>query len=413
MSLVLYNTATQKKEPFVPLEKGKATIYVCGPTVYDQCHIGHARCYIVFDTLVRYLRSIGLEVRYVRNFTDLDDKIIQRAQEENSNYLDLAERYISMFHQDMDTLGLLRPDVEPRATEHIDLMVADIKGLLEKGLAYQAGKDVFYEVSRFPAYGRLAGRDIEKLRAGSRVKVDPHKKNPLDFVLWKESKPGEPSWPSPWGPGRPGWHLECSAMSAHYLGAEFDIHGGGHDLIFPHHENELAQAVPLNRKFARYWLHNGFVQINHQKMSKSLKNFFTIRDVLVHSHPEILRLFVLSKHYRSPIDFSIETLQEEGRGLERAYRTLKEAEDLVGPVEEMEPPRDTAGVLGQFREAMDAGAEPPPGSGTSRENGTRPHQVLGVGCPLYGSGPGCLYSRSGSIPWPTDTKGHLRIRSLP
>jgi len=353
MSLILYNTASQKKEPFIPLKEGKVTIYVCGPTVYDESHIGHARCNIVFDVLVRYLKYSGFEVQYVRNFTDLDDKIIKRAQEEGISYLDLAERYIEMFHQDMDKLGLLRPDVEPRATEHVELMIADIQSLVEKGYAYQAGSDVFYDISRYPAYGRLSRRDLEDMRAGARIEVDPHKKNPLDFVLWKESKPGEPSWPSPWGEGRPGWHLECSTMSARYLGPEFDIHGGGHDLIFPHHENEIAQAVPLNRKFARYWMHNGFVQIDHRKMSKSLKNFFTIREVLAEFHPEVLRLFVLSKHYRSPLDFSREILREEGKGLDRAYRTLKEAVNLTGPVEDADHDQETAQVLGRFKEAMD------------------------------------------------------------
>ncbi|HDZ23154.1 MAG TPA: cysteine--tRNA ligase, partial [Desulfobacteraceae bacterium] len=257
MPLVLYNTVSQKKEPFIPLEEGKVSIYVCGPTVYDVSHIGHARCYIVFDVLVRYFKYLGFEVKYVRNFTDLDDKIIKRAQEEGVSYLELADRYIEMFHQDMDELGLLRPDIEPRATEHVELMIADVKSLVEKGYAYQAGTDVFYQIDRYPAYGRISGRNLEDMQAGARIKIDPHKKNPLDFVLWKKSKPGEPSWPSPWGEGRPGWHLECSTMSAYYLGPEFDIHGGGHDLIFPHHENEVAQAEPLNRNFARYWMHNG------------------------------------------------------------------------------------------------------------------------------------------------------------
>ncbi|MBW2142597.1 MAG: cysteine--tRNA ligase [Deltaproteobacteria bacterium] len=353
MSLVLYNTATREKEPFIPLKEGRVAIYVCGPTVYDESHIGHARCYIVFDILIRYLKYKGFDVQYVRNFTDLDDKIIKRAQEENIPFLELAQRNIEMFHQDMDALGLLRPDVEPRATEHIELMVDDIQSLVEKGYAYQAGTDVYYEVASYPAYGNLSKRDLEDMQAGARIEVDPNKKNPLDFVLWKECKPGEPSWPSPWGPGRPGWHLECSTMSAHYLGPEFDIHGGGYDLVFPHHENEIAQAAPLNRKFARYWMHNGFVQVNHRKMSKSLKNFFTIREVLDDFHPEVLRLFVLSKHYRSPLDFFDDILREEGKGLERAYRTLKEAKDLVGPVEETVHGQEASAILNSFIKAMD------------------------------------------------------------
>ncbi|MBW1711293.1 MAG: cysteine--tRNA ligase [Deltaproteobacteria bacterium] len=353
MSLVLYNTATREKEPFIPLKEGRVAIYVCGPTVYDESHIGHARCYIVFDILIRYLKYKGFDVQYVRNFTDLDDKIIKRAQEENIPFLELAQRNIEMFHQDMDALGLLRPDVEPRATEHIELMVDDIQSLVEKGYAYQVGTDVYYEVASYPAYGNLSKRDLEDMQAGARIEVDPNKKNPLDFVLWKECKPGEPSWPSPWGPGRPGWHLECSTMSAHYLGPEFDIHGGGYDLVFPHHENEIAQAAPLNRKFARYWMHNGFVQVNHRKMSKSLKNFFTIREVLDDFHPEVLRLFVLSKHYRSPLDFFDDILREEGKGLERAYRTLKEAKDLVGPVEETVHGQEASAILNSFIKAMD------------------------------------------------------------
>jgi cysteinyl-tRNA synthetase len=353
MSLVLYNTLTRRKEPFAPLAPGRAAIYVCGPTVYDYCHVGHARCYVAFDVLVRYLKALGYEVTYVRNITDLDDKIIRKANDQGLSFFELAETYIRAFHQDMDALGLLRPNQEPRATEHIDHMVADIRGLVERGYAYQGGGDVFYEVGRFADYGLLSGRDLTELRAGARVEVDPHKKSPLDFVLWKQSKPGEPAWPSPWGEGRPGWHLECSAMSSLYLGAAFDLHGGGHDLIFPHHENEIAQAVPLGRGFARAWMHNGFVQINHQKMSKSLKNFFTIREVLARFHPEALRLFVLSKQYRGPLDFSDEALSEAGKSLDRAYQTLKQVRDLAGPAGRAEDLRDAAQALARIREAMD------------------------------------------------------------
>jgi len=357
MTLALYNTAAKKKEPFVPLEPGRVKMYVCGPTVYDDSHVGHARPYVVFDILVRYLKSLGYEVLYVRNLTDLDDKLIDRANEKGVDYLNLADKFITSFHEDMDALGLLRPDIEPRATEHIELMKADIKALMDKGYAYRGGSDVFFHVPAYQDYGRLSGRDLDELQAGARIKVDPNKKSPLDFVLWKGSKPGEPSWDSPWGPGRPGWHSECSAMSAEYLGREFDIHGGGEDLIFPHHENEWAQAAPLGRPFARYWIHNGFVRIDHQKMSKSLKNFFTIKEILEKFHPEVLRLFVLSRHYRGPVDFSDEALRETDRGLDRAYRTLKNASDLLGgPTEAWEKTDgddETAALLDRFREAMD------------------------------------------------------------
>jgi len=353
MPFTIYNTASQKKEPFIPLEPGKAKIYVCGPTVYDAAHIGHARCYIVFDILVRYLRYLGFEVLYARQFTDLDDKIIQRAHEKGVDYSELAGQYIDLFHQDMDALGLVRPDIEPRATEHIDLMIDDIQSLIDKGYAYSTDTDVFYDISKFDGYGCLSGRELDDLQAGSRVEVDPHKKNPLDFVLWKESKPAEPSWDSPWGTGRPGWHIECSAISTHFLGPAFDIHGGGNDLIFPHHENEIAQAKPLGRGFAQYWMHNGFVRVDHRKMSKSLKNFSTIKDVLTHFHPEVIRLFVISRHYRSPIDFSDGLINEISRGLERAYRTLKKAEEILGQVEDPQTPLVADSVLNAFKEAMD------------------------------------------------------------
>lgn len=349
----LYNTPKRKKEPFTPLKDGEVKLYVCGPTVYDDSHIGHARCYVVFDILARHLKSKGLKVTYIRNFTDLDDKIIERAAQKGIDYLELAETYIKAFHRDMDALGLMRPDEEPRATEHIEYMISDIKELIEKGYAYQGGSDVYYDVARFSDYGCLSGRDIEDMQAGARVEINTDKRNPLDFVLWKESKPGEPSWESPWGPGRPGWHMECSAMSGHYLGPEFDIHGGGSDLIFPHHENEIAQAVPLGRNFSKYWMHNGFVQVNHQKMSKSLKNFFTIKEVLVKFHPEVLRLFVLSKHYRSPIDFSDQALSDIATSLDRVYRTLKKVRAIVGDTESDPTGPDTEKLTTLFAEAMD------------------------------------------------------------
>ena len=353
MSFRLYNTHTNEKDALVPVEDGRVKMYVCGPTVYDDSHIGHARAVVVFDVLYRHLKSCGYEVTYVRNFTDLDDKIIKRAQEENTDYLELAERYIRSFHEDMDALGTLRPDHEPRATEYIDLMIRDIVALIENNFAYQVDGDVYFDVKSYSEYGRLSGRNLEDMQAGARVEVDERKKSPWDFALWKESKPGEPWWDSPWGRGRPGWHIECSVMSNRLLGAEFDIHGGGHDLIFPHHENEIAQSRALGRRFARYWMHNGFVRIDHQKMSKSLKNFFTVKEVLEKFHPEVVRLFLVAKQYRSPIDFSDEGLQETGRSLDRAYRTLQEAGRLIRSEETPGRSDDAAPLLESFRQAMD------------------------------------------------------------
>jgi cysteinyl-tRNA synthetase len=324
MILQVYNTLTKRKEEFVPLEPGKIRLYVCGITVYDYCHIGHARSVIVFDVIFRFLLQLGYEVTFIRNFTDIDDKIIRRANEQGTDYRTIADRYIKAFYEDMDTLGVLRPTMEPLATDHIPEMIDIIGRLMEKGTAYQAGTDVYFRVDQFPEYGKLSGRELEDMLAGARVEVDVNKSNPLDFVLWKGSKPGEPAWESPWGPGRPGWHIECSAMGTRYLGMTMDIHGGGKDLVFPHHENEIAQSeMAFGVPFVRYWIHNGFVNINNEKMSKSLGNFFTIRDVLREVHPEALRLFVISKHYRSPVDFSDETVAEAERGLERLYGTLE------------------------------------------------------------------------------------------
>jgi cysteinyl-tRNA synthetase len=326
MALQIYNTLTGKKEEFVPLEPGRVKMYVCGITVYDLCHIGHARSAIVFDVICRFLANLGYQVSYVRNFTDIDDKILRRAAAEGVDYRTIANRFIQAFHEDMDALGLLPPAMEPLATDHIPEMLEIVRRLVEKDVAYKAGTDVYFSVERFPGYGKLSGRDLEDMVAGARVEVDENKRNPMDFVLWKGSKPGEPTWESPWGPGRPGWHIECSAMAAKYLGAPFDIHGGGKDLVFPHHENEIAQAeAAFSTSFARYWVHNGFVNINNEKMSKSLGNFITIRDVLESVHPESLRLFVISKHYRSPVDFSDDTVGEAERGLERLYATVEAA----------------------------------------------------------------------------------------
>jgi cysteinyl-tRNA synthetase len=330
MGLRVYNTLTKKKEEFVPLEPGKIRFYVCGITVYDYCHIGHARSAIVFDVIYRYLLRLGYEVTYVRNFTDIDDKIIRRANELGTDYRTIADRFIAAFHEDMDALDVLRPNVEPLATDHIPTMIEIIQRLMANGVAYQSGTDVYFEVERFQGYGKLSGRSLDEMMAGARVEVDVNKRNPLDFVLWKGSKPGEPMWESPWGPGRPGWHIECSAMGRRYLGETFDLHGGGKDLVFPHHENEIAQSeAAFDAPFVRYWLHNGFVNINNQKMSKSLGNFFVIRDFLKDVHPEVMRLFVLSKHYRSPVDFSEENVTEAERGVEKLYGTLAAINERV------------------------------------------------------------------------------------
>lgn len=366
MALLVYNTLTRRKEPFIPLESGRVKLYVCGVTVYDLCHIGHARSAIVFDVIYRYLKHLGYQVTYVRNFTDIDDKIIRRAGQEGVDYRTIADRYIAAFHEDMDALDLLRPDIEPLATDNIPQMIDIIRKLEAKGFAYKAGADVYFSVERFPEYGKLSGRTLEDMLAGARVEVDEHKQNPLDFVLWKASKPGEPSWDSPWGPGRPGWHIECSAMGSRYLGPTFDIHGGGKDLIFPHHENEIAQSeAAYGVPFVRYWIHNGFVNINNEKMSKSLGNFFTIRDILKKVHPETLRLFVIAKHYRSPVDFSDETILEAERALERLYGTLEAVKDRVPPAAGLKADDKTLSELDRdlfektlevpalFREAMD------------------------------------------------------------
>jgi cysteinyl-tRNA synthetase len=328
MSLRIFNSQTRKKEPFAPIHPPQVGIYVCGVTVYDSCHVGHARSMIVFDTIVRYLRYKGYEVTYVRNFTDVDDKIIARAQEEGVEPSLLAEKYIREFQEDMEALGVDPPDHEPRATRHIPEIIALIRTLMEKGVAYEVDGDVFFSVERFPAYGSLSGRSLEEMQAGARIEVDPRKHHPMDFALWKKAKAGEPSWDSPWGPGRPGWHIECSAMSSRYLGQPFDIHGGGKDLIFPHHENEQAQSLAAcERPLARYWVHNGFVTIGGEKMSKSLGNFVTIREMIGKYHPEAIRLLLLSRHYRSPLDYSDQAMTEAQGGLRRLYTLLKDLEE--------------------------------------------------------------------------------------
>jgi cysteinyl-tRNA synthetase len=330
MSLRVYNTLTSEKEVFVPLVPGRVGMYVCGVTVYDYCHIGHARAGVVFDIIYRYLKYAGYDVTYVRNYTDIDDKIINRANQEGTDYRTIADRYIQAFDEDMARLGLAKPTVEPKATEHIGGIISIIETLIDKEHAYVSGGDVYYAVETFPGYLKLSGRNLDEMQAGARVEVGDKKRHPMDFALWKGSKPGEPWWQSPWGNGRPGWHIECSAMSMEFLGSTFDIHGGGKDLVFPHHENEIAQSEGANGcRFVNYWLHNGFVNINAEKMSKSLGNFFTIREVLKKYDPETLRFFILSAHYRSPIDFSDQNLDEAQSGLERIYSCLAALDEIL------------------------------------------------------------------------------------
>ena len=324
-NLTVYNTLTRSKQAFEPLQAGKIGMYVCGVTVYDYCHVGHARVMVVFDVIYRWLMQLGFDVNYVRNFTDVDDKIIKRAAERGVAIDALTGEMIEAFHADADALGCLRPTHEPRATGHMDAMIVMIQSLIARDYAYVSDSgDVLYAVRQFDGYGQLSGKNIDDLESGSRVDVDNQKRDPLDFVLWKMAKPGEPAWGSPWGQGRPGWHIECSAMSCGHLGETFDIHGGGMDLKFPHHENEIAQARAANNGgFARYWLHNGFVNINAEKMSKSLGNFFTIREVTERYNPEVLRMFMLGTHYRSPLDFSDAALDVAKSGLDRLYETQK------------------------------------------------------------------------------------------
>ncbi|MCL5023919.1 MAG: cysteine--tRNA ligase [Nitrospirae bacterium] len=358
----VYNTLHGKKEELVPVSPGRIGMYACGVTVYDLCHIGHARSAIVFDVMRRYLGFRGFQVKYIRNFTDIDDKIINRAKKEGIAWDEVAEKYTREYYVDMDRLGVGRADREPKATEHIAEIIAIVKGLVDKGFGYVVGGDVYFEVKRFPDYGKLSKRDLDEMLAGARVEVDERKKNPMDFALWKASKEGEPSWDSPWGPGRPGWHIECTAMSIKHLGETFDIHGGGADLIFPHHENELAQSEAFTGKqFVKYWLHNGFITIDREKMSKSLGNFFTIREILDKFDPEVVRFFLLSTHYRSPIEFSDESLREAEASLDRYYTTVTRTEDFLKEAPEKPKPTTEekaleevlAVFMNKFKEAMD------------------------------------------------------------
>ena len=322
--LKIYNTLTRNKEDFVPIVPNHIGMYVCGVTIYDLCHIGHARTFVCFDVIVRYLRYRGYEVKYVRNITDIDDKIIRRANENGESIGELTDRMAKCMHEDFDALNIIRPDIEPKATEHIDDIIGIVKLLVEQGHAYVADNgDVMFSIDSYPEYGRLSKQNLEKLQAGARVGVEDSKKNPLDFVLWKKSKPGEPMWDSPWGQGRPGWHIECSAMNHRYLGTNFDIHGGGSDLMFPHHENEIAQSCcAFHDRYVNTWIHSGMVMINKEKMSKSLGNFFTIRDVLKEYDGETVRFFLMSGQYRSALNYSQENLDLARTGLTRLYTSL-------------------------------------------------------------------------------------------
>ncbi|HIF50743.1 MAG TPA: cysteine--tRNA ligase [Thiotrichaceae bacterium] len=325
--LKIYNTLSRQKEIFKPIEPDKVSMYVCGMTVYDLCHVGHARVMVIFDMIARHLRHSDFDVNYVRNITDIDDKIIKRANENNESITELTERFIEAMNQDSEALGVIPPDMEPKATLHMDQIIDMISTLIEKKHAYVgSNNDVYFDISSYDQYGKLSGKNIDELQAGERVEVQEEKDDPLDFVLWKAAKADEPSWPSPWGDGRPGWHIECSAMSTHCLGNHFDIHGGGQDLQFPHHENEIAQSqCATGETFANVWVHNGFVRIDEEKMSKSLGNFFTVREVLKEYQAEVIRFFILSSHYRSPLNYSTDNLDEAKSALSRLYTALRDA----------------------------------------------------------------------------------------
>jgi cysteinyl-tRNA synthetase len=344
MGLVVYNTMTREKETFVPIRGNRVNFYACGVTVYDLCHIGHARSLITFDVIYRYLIVKGYDVRFARNFTDVDDKIIARANERGLAWDAVAKTYIDEFYVDVDALGVRRPTLEPKATDFIPQIVAMVEALVKGGHAYVRDGDVYYAVKSFKPYGKLASKNLDELEAGARVAVGDKKRHPGDFALWKASKPGEPSWPSPWGPGRPGWHIECSAMSTTLLGASLDIHGGGKDLVFPHHENEIAQSeAATGLPFVKYWVHNGFVNVDHEKMSKSLGNFFTIRDVLAKFPPEVVRHFLLGTHYRNPIDYTDHYLRDAEVAVDRLY-TAWEAMDAALAGSDATAPEDEVGL---------------------------------------------------------------------
>ena len=358
MALRIYNTLKRDKELFEPLVPGQVRMYVCGITAYDRCHIGHARSAIVFDVVRRYLEYRGYRVTFVKNFTDVDDKIIRRANAEGVSPLEVSDRFIAAYREDMAALGVRPADVEPQATAYIPQMIRLIERLIAKGVAYVVDGDVYFEVRRFPRYGQLSGKPLDELLVGARVEVDERKRDPRDFALWKSAKPDEPSWASPWGPGRPGWHIECSAMSMEHLGESFDIHGGGEDLIFPHHESEIAQSeAATERPFVRYWIHNGFVNLGAEKMSKSLGNIQTIKELVKRHDPEALRLYLLGTHYHNPLEFSEERVHESASALERLRRLPQEMERLAPVTPSGGPdgglPRQVAELCGRFEAAMD------------------------------------------------------------
>lgn len=349
----IYNTLTRKKEEFVPIHEGKVGIYSCGPTVYNYFHIGNARPFIIFDTLRRYLEYKGYEVTFVQNFTDIDDKMIKKANEEGITVAELADRYIKEYYKDAEGLGVRKATVAPLATHHINEMVDIIQKLIDKGLAYEVNGDVYYSVNKFKDYGKLSGQPLENLREGARVEPGSHKKDPMDFALWKAKKEGEPSWETPWGEGRPGWHIECSAMSMKYLGEEFDIHSGGVDLTFPHHENEIAQSEGATGKpFARYWMHNGHINVNNEKMSKSLNNFFTVRDISKEFDLQAVRLFMLSAHYRNPINFSKELIEQATAALGRLKNARMMLDRVIETGEQKEADSEFVKSLDGYRKAF-------------------------------------------------------------
>lgn len=343
MTIKVYNTLTKQKEEFVPIHPGKANIYVCGVTPYNHPHVGNARPFVTWDVIRRFLEHEGYDVTHVQNFTDVDDKIINTANKEGVQWFDICNRYIDSYFEVMDKLNVRRAHVYPRVSEHINDIIATVQCLIDNGYGYVVDGDVFYSVEKFKYYGQLSGRNLEDMLAGARVDVDDRKRNPMDFALWKSAKPGEPAWESPWGPGRPGWHIECSTMSMKYLGESFDFHGGGSDLIFPHHENEIAQSEGCTgiHPFVHYWLHNGFITVNEEKMSKSLGNFFMVIDILEHYDPETLRFFIVSTHYRSPLDFSDARLTEAQKSLAR----LRQAQETLGELSEMMSAGPTADSL--------------------------------------------------------------------
>lgn len=356
MAIQAFNTLTNKKEKFTTVQEGKAGMYVCGPTTYNYIHLGNARPLVIFDTIRRYLEYAGYQVAYIQNFTDVDDKIINRAREEGMDPMALAEKYILEYYKDADQLGVRRADAHPRVSRHIPEIIELVQRLINSGHAYQADQDVYFAVRSFTPYGKLSGRSLDELQAGARVEVDLRKQDPMDFALWKSAKPGEPSWPSPWGLGRPGWHIECSAMAQKYLGWEFDIHGGGSDLIFPHHENEIAQSEAASgRPFARYWLHNGFITVNQEKMSKSLGNFFLLRDILAKYPGDVVRFYLLSTHYRSPLDFDDQKLEMSKKALARLKATVNLIQEtLKNPVPETASPSSAPELQKALQAVRDA-----------------------------------------------------------